>query len=121
MAFVLIQMQNLQDFISDMAGQIREAHRRVPGPEFIAAYSHLVDRMFAGGYAKMYEKLQAGDSSAIEFGLVFVEVQPYFFRSQYIRTKLIRVLKHSRLSSVQTERLKRVLNLEHEKRMKRKT
>ena len=77
-------MQNLQDFIRDISGQIREAHRRVPGREFVAAYFKLVDRMFAGGYSKMCEKIQAGDGSAIEFGLVFVDVQPYFFRSQAV-------------------------------------
>lgn len=113
-------MQNLQDFIRDVAKLIREAHRQLPGPQFLAEYEKLVDRMFPGGYAKVFEQIRAGDGSAIEFGLVFVEVQPYFFRSQYHRTRLIRILKHARLSSLQAERLKRVLDLVHDKKMKRK-
>jgi len=71
--------------------------------------------------AKLCKKIKTGDASAIEFGLVFVEVQPYFFRSQYIRTKLIRHLKHTNLSSLQLKRLKGVLDLEREKKMKRRT
>ena len=113
-------MQNLQDFIRETAKLIREAHSEEPGSKFLAEYQKLVDRMFPGGYAKTFEKIQAGDGSAVEFGLVFVEVQPYFFRSQYIRTQLIRMLKHAQLSSLQTERLKRVLELDHDKKMKRK-
>ncbi len=113
-------MQNLQDFIRNTAKAIREAHRQIRGPKFLAEYTALVDRMFPGGYAKTFERIQAGDGSAIEFGLVFVEVQPYFFRSQYIRTQLIRMLKQTKLSSLQTERLKLIVELEHEKKMKRK-
>jgi hypothetical protein len=111
-------MQNLQDFIRDTAKLIREVHSQKPGPKFLTEYGKLVDRMFPGGYAKTFEKIQAGDGSAVEFGLVFVEVQPYFFRSQYYRTRLIRMLKHAPLSSLQAERLKRILETEHDKKMK---
>ncbi len=114
-------MEKVPDFIRDVAKQIREAHSQIAGPKFLDEYGKLVDRLFPGGYAKVFEQIQAGDSSAIEFGLVFAEVQPYYFRSQYHRTALIRMLKHARLSSLQAERLKRVLDLEHEKKMKRKT
>ena len=113
--------QNLQAFIKDTAKLIREAHRQIPGPKFLVEYGTLLDRLFPGGYAKTFERLQAGDGSAVEFALSFVEVQPYFFRSQYIRTQLIRKLKHTTLSSSQAERLKQILELEHEKKMKRKT
>ena len=103
-----------------MAEQIREAKRRVPAREFIPAYSKLVDRLFGGGCHKTIERIKAGDDAAIEFGLVFIEVRPYFFRSQYNRTSLIRALKHARLSSSQAERLKAILDLEHEKKIGRK-
>jgi|HubBroStandDraft_5_1064220.scaffolds.fasta_scaffold184003_2 hypothetical protein len=114
-------MQNLRDFIRDTAGQIRKAHHEIPGSKFVVEYARLIDRLFPGGFAKTFEKIQTGDGSAIEFGLVYVEAQPYFFRSQYIRTQLIRKLKHADLSSLQAERLKRVLESEHEKKMKKKT
>ena len=114
-------MQNLQDFIRETAKLIREAHSEIPGSKFLAEYLKLVDRLFPGGYARVFEQIQAGDGSAVEFGLVFIEVQPYYFRSQYHRTRLIRTLKHARLSLLQAERLKRVLDLEHDKKMKWKT
>ena len=121
LATPIIQMQNLQNFIRETAKLIREAHSQIHGSKFLAEYWKLVDRLFPGGYARVFEQIQAGDGSAVEFGLVFVEVQPYYFRSQYHRTRLIRMLKHARLSSLQAERLKRVLDLEHDKKMKRKT
>jgi hypothetical protein len=114
-------VQNLQESILDIAKQIREAHRQIRGPKFPAEYEKLIHRMFPGGYSNVFERIQSGDGSAIEFGLVFVEVQPYFFRSQYHRTKLIRRLKHARLSTSQAERLQRILDLEHQKKMRRKT
>jgi hypothetical protein len=116
----IILMQDLQTIIRDTAKLIREAHRQIPGPEFGAEYSRLVDRMFLGGYAETFEKIHAGDGSAVEFGLVFVEIRPYFFRSQYLRTRLIRMLKQARLGSLHAERLKRILDLEHDKKTKSK-
>lgn len=110
-------MQSAQDFIREMSEQIREVNRR----EFREEYFKLVDRLFGGGCHKTIERIKAGDGAAIEFGLVFVEVRPYFFRSQYNRTSLIRALKHARLSSSQAERLKTILDLEHEKKMRWKT
>jgi hypothetical protein len=67
---------------------------------------------FPGGYEEGLQKIQAGDSNAIENALAFLEVKPYFFRSQYIKTKLTRLLKHAVLSVQQEERLKNVLESE---------
>jgi hypothetical protein len=50
----------------------------------------------------------------------FLEVRPYFFRSQYIRTQLIRLLKHVALSPTQAERFERVKDLEHKKKVEGK-
>ncbi len=71
---------------------------------------------FPGGYEEGLQKIQAGDSNAIENALAFLEVKPYFFRSQYIRTKLIRLLKHAALSGQQEERLKKVLESESQRK-----
>ena len=113
-------MSELQDSIKRIAKKIREAHQQLPGPEFATEFGNLVEQMFLGEYAKTIEGIQAGESSTVEFGLVYLEVQPYFHRSQYIRTKLIRLLKHSPLSLADAERLKRILELEHDKKMKSK-
>jgi len=102
----------------EIAEQIRIAHRDIYGSAFILEYSKLVDRLFLGNFAQTMGRIQAADVAAVEFALVFIEVQPYYFRSQYQRTRLIRMLKHTPLSLLQAERLKRVLDFEHAKKMK---
>lgn len=74
--------------------------------EFHSQYDALA---FPGGYSAALKKIQAGDSCAIEDAVAFLEVRPYFFRSQYIRTKLTRLLKHAQLTTRQTERFQRAL------------
>ena len=64
---------------------------------------------FPGGYSTALEKIRAGDNCAIEDALAFLEVRPYFFRSQYILTKLTRLLKQAQLTTRQTERFQRAL------------
>lgn len=67
---------------------------------------------FPGGYEEGLQRIQAGDSNAIENALAFLEARPYFFRSQYIKTKLIRLLKRATLSPRRAERFKKVLDSE---------
>jgi hypothetical protein len=55
-------------------------------------------------------KLAENDPNTIETALCFLEVHPYFFHSQYIGTKLKRILKRAPLSPSQTTRLKNVLS-----------
>ncbi len=76
--------------------------------------------MFLRSYADTVAKIEVGDSEAVEFGLAFVETKPYFYRSQYIRTKLIRMLKQTKLSESQGERLGIILKFEHERKMQRR-
>jgi hypothetical protein len=64
---------------------------------------------FPGGYEAGLRKIRDGDPRAIEDALAFLEVRPYFFRSQYIRTKLIRLLKHAQLSAQQVKRFQEAL------------
>jgi hypothetical protein len=80
--------------------------------EFHSQYDALA---FPGGYAAGLAKIQAGDSRAVEDALAFLEVRPYFFRSQYIRTKLTRLLKHAQLTTRQTERFKKALEADKKK------
>ena len=81
--------------------------------EFHSRYDALA---FPGGYASGLAKIREGDSGAIDDALAFLEIRPYFFRSQYIRTKLTRLLKHADLSSRQAERFGRVLEAEQKKK-----
>jgi hypothetical protein len=70
---------------------------------------------FPGGYEAGLQKIQAGDGRAIEDALAFLEVRPYFFRSQYMRTKLTRLLKRAQLSARQADRLRRAIESDKRK------
>jgi hypothetical protein len=81
--------------------------------EFHSQYDALA---FPGGYLAALGKIQAGDGRAIEDALAFLEVRPYFFRSQYIMTKLTRLLKRAQLTTRQTERFQKALQADKKKR-----
>src|ERR1035437_6940502 len=96
--------------ITELHKRIHEEFRAQPhGPahheacrEFHERYDGLA---FPGGYAAGLRKIAEGDATAIEAALAFLEVRPYFFRSQYMMKKLTRLLKHATLSGSQSERL----------------
>lgn len=75
--------------------------------EFHRRYDGLA---FPGGLEAGLQRLAAGEASAVEAALSFLEVRPYFFRSQYIATKLRRLLKRLELSDSSAERLQRILS-----------
>jgi hypothetical protein len=120
--------------IQENAKRVTELHdrihqtvkRRDSSPEARAEWSRACDEFhsqydalaFPGGYAAGLEKIQAGDTCAIEDALAFLEVRPYFFRSQYIRTKLTRLLKHAQLTARQTEKFQRALEADKKKRVR---
>lgn len=65
---------------------------------------------FPGGLQQALQQLQAGDTMPVEAALAFLEIRPYFFRSQYIRTKLLRRLKHLPLTTEQATRFQTVIS-----------
>jgi len=77
------------------------AHKRAC-EEFNAKYDFLA---FPGGYESGISKIEEGDPTAIEAALSFLEVRPYFFRSQYMRTKILRLLRHAPMTENQKARL----------------
>jgi hypothetical protein len=112
--------------VTELHDRIHETFkRRDTGPEARAEWSRACDEFhsqydslaFPGGYEAGLQKIQAGDARAIEDALAFLEVRPYFFRSQYMRTKLARLLRHAQLSARQSERFQRAL--ESDKKHKR--
>ena len=114
-------MQKNAQRVTELHGRIHETfERRDSSPEARAEWSRACEAFhsqydmlaFPGGYSTGLAKIRAGDNRAIEDALAFLEVRPYFFRSQYIRTKLKRLLKHAQLTARQSERFQRALELE---------
>jgi hypothetical protein len=64
---------------------------------------------FPGGYGEALEKFHVGDPSVIEPTLCFLEQRPYFFRSGYMFTTLMRRVKRADLTKGQRQRLEAVL------------
>lgn len=73
-----------------------EFHKRYEGLAFPAGYEGALDRIIAG------------DAYAMESGLCFLEVRPFFFRSGYMFKDILRKLRKAPLSKDQRERLKAV-------------
>ena len=86
----------MHEMIKQNARQIRELHSRLHkacsvkphGPdhqracdEFHSQYDALA---FPGGYDNGLRRVSEGDSEALDVAVSFLEVRPYFFRSQYI-------------------------------------
>ena len=78
--------------------------------EACAAFHARYDALaFPGGLSSALERLVSGDPLTAETAILFLELRPYFFRSQYIATKLTRRLKKLQLSSPLRQRFDVVL------------
>jgi hypothetical protein len=65
---------------------------------------------FPGGYERALELLKQGDLATAEVAIIFCEMRPYFFRSGYNRSHLLRRLKHVQLPSHLAQRLQAILD-----------
>jgi hypothetical protein len=98
--------------ISELHQRIHKEFRAQPNSaahgdackEFHERYDRLA---FPGGYASGLTRLKESDPAAIEAALVFLEVRPYFFRSQYMMKKLTRLLNHAPLTDGQRARFEK--------------
>ena len=66
--------------------------------KFHKIYSELA---FLGGILGYRDRLRNGEINTIEYALEFLEMRPYFFRSGYIHSDLLRVLKNCELTTEQ--------------------
>jgi hypothetical protein len=74
--------------------------------EFHARYDALA---FPGGYQAGLAGISSGDPAAVEVGLCFLELRPYFFRSGYMYNVLLRRIKRATLPPEQFARFQAVL------------
>ena len=73
--------------------------------EFHDQYESLA---FPGGTLSARRRMRAGNQEAIEYGIAFLEVRPYFFRSGYMYQEYMRVLRNCPLSKSQRHRYDRI-------------
>ena len=110
---------NYHNDIGRGAARIRELHERIHATfrsrseewrqtcrELHESYDSLA---YPGGLEAGMSSLLEGDARAIEKAIAFLEVDPYFFRSGYIKEEIIRRLKGFALSDIQKRRLSRVI------------
>lgn len=83
--------------------------------EFHAAFRKL---MFPGG-EQCWDRFLNGDSSEIESAVAFLEEDPYFFRSGYMKEYIWSRLKRANLTSKQRRRVEQAALRYLEKRLRR--
>ncbi|WP_077106906.1 hypothetical protein [Agrobacterium sp. DSM 25558] len=98
---------------SERAKNAEEARRAVNAspraPELLKRFSNAIDAAYPPGFWEHYDRLKNGDARGVEMAIEFLEADPWFFRSGYIKANLARFLKHVRLSNHQVRRLEKVL------------
>lgn len=57
-------------------------------------------------FREHYERLRAGDISAVGWGVAILEADPYHFRSGYLKSDISRWLRRVPLSELQKDRLR---------------
>lgn len=58
---------------------------------------------------RVYSEKEYADAELLEFVIVFLELNPMFFRSGYIKEEILRKIKRLRLTKKQADRLRNVL------------
>ena len=64
---------------------------------------------FPGGLGEAMQSLKAGNLASLEMAVRFLEADPRFFRSGYIKADLIRHIRKAQLSNEQRMRLQQVV------------
>jgi len=64
---------------------------------------------FPGGLQRQLDRMSHSDPEAIELAVRFLEADPWFFRSGYIKEQLLRILRRVVLTEDQQARLRAVI------------
>ncbi len=68
-----------------------------------------IENAYPPGFDEDVERLRSGDPSGMEGAVSFLEADPWFFRTGYIKSKLIRYIKRPMLTPEYMKRLQRVV------------
>ena len=68
-----------------------------------------VEAAYPPGFWDDYQCLERGEAKGVEGAIKFLEADPYFFRSGYLKEKLIRLIKRPMLTPARVTRLQAVV------------
>ncbi|WP_337267481.1 hypothetical protein [Oryzifoliimicrobium ureilyticus] len=68
-----------------------------------------IEAAYPADFDRDYNLLKKGDARGAEMAIAFLEADPWFFRSGYMKQRLAHFLKRVRLSKTQVDRLETVL------------
>lgn len=100
--------------LRQLRDRIRESFRKQPhGQEHhtaCAQFHREYDSLaFPGGLKAGLDRLKQRDAEAVESAIQFLEIDPRFLYSGYIKEELLRRLKHCELTAQQQTRLARLI------------
>jgi len=100
--------------LRDLRAKVNETFRNAPhGPEHTAAcarFNEVYDELaMPGGLEEHLSLLREGDKQAVSAAIAFLSADPRFFRSGYIKEKMLRRLKHVSLTQRQQQTLVRLI------------
>lgn len=89
--------------------QLDERHHRL-WAEACQRFHQSFDRLaFPGGLEQELSLLKSGETQAVEMAVRYLEADPWFFRSGYIKEELLKRLRRVTLTDDQRERLRAVI------------
>jgi hypothetical protein len=114
-------MGTVANMISENAGRLRHMHEEIH--RTYAAKPHGVEHhwacklfhegydtlAFPGGLKLGLERLKRLEPEAVENAIQFLEEDPWFYRSGYVKEEMVRRLKHAALTKSQQSRLRSVI------------
>lgn len=107
-------IEQCASLIRRLCERIDETFALAPhGPEHHAAcaefHRQFDELAFPGGLKRGLARLGEDDPDAVAAAILFLEADPMFFRSGYIKETILRRLKHVSLTARQTEALARLV------------
>lgn len=102
-----------QKFFHEVVCACRQYHNAPEADAVIEAarrlYLTAIEMSYPPGFWEDYERLHAGDPAGLENAVSFLEADPYFDGSGYVKQKLIRAIKAPMLAPDHVARLQRVV------------
>ena len=106
-------LNDAQEFFYEIVREGRQYHADPKAEAVIESarrvYEAAQEAAYPAGFWESYQKLRAGDAAGLEAAAAFLEADPWFPNSGYVKVKLIRHIKPPMLTSEDVTRLQNVV------------